>query len=576
MSNNNFSIQVTIDVKDKLETKLKELEKRFDSSKKKAKEFREESVKSEKQEKQSTKVIKEKTEEMRKQEWQQRRLRQAEQKRWLEEERGQKKQGVIRRTLATSIGKVGAALVAGWGVQKIVTDLAHFDDALRRMKSNRLHDFHGNMKEANAQATTLGNTMQTLSAKYGKSVSELSHTAESLSKIWTLTDINNGLESIVKTSINLGSGLDETANAMQTIKTLYPEMQMEDIFQQTSFAIDGANMTLSEYAQALANAGSTASAFKQDANDMILILRKLAGENIKGGQAGTTVKALITSLASPMTAKKLQPLGLSFKETDIQKLGIIKVLDNINKQIAITEKKKGGEEIIANALRNAFGQAYIGSFKQIIQNVETIKATKTEQQKFYEEKQASKMLAERQGGLQTSLSKLQSSISNFVLALEPLIPIITQIVNTLTNIITPLARLTGTIIKPIASGIDYAVGAVLNPDEILKNTPSQTEKPTFTKRTTSPQALSGINEVVSMYNNIKPQNFEKTNIIDKAMQQTFTPMNQKQSINSNTSISIDIIDKVGVQALINNVKKDDKGSVKINKQSKAKIDPSNY
>ena len=562
MSNNNFGIQVTIDVKDKLETKLKELEKRFDSSKKKAKEFRQESQKNEYQNHKTTSSIEKESVALE-------RLNK-------KQENIQKKQGIIRRTLATSIGKVGAALVAGWGVQKIVTDLAHFDDALRRMKSNRLHDFHGNMKEANAQATTLGNTMQTLSAKYGKSVSELSHTAEFLSKIWTLTDINNGLESIVKTSINLGSSLDETANAMQTIKTLYPEMQMEDIFQQTSFAIDGANMTLSEYAQALANAGSTASAFKQDANDMILILRKLAGENIKGGQAGTTVKALITSLASPMTAKKLQPLGLSFKETDIQKLGIIKVLDNINKQIAITEKKKGGEEIVANALRNAFGQAYIGSFKQIIQNVETIKATKTEQQKFYEERQASKMLAERQGGLQTSLSKLQSSISNFVLALEPLIPIITQIVNTLTNIITPLARLTGTIIKPIASGIDYAVGAVLNPDEILKNTSSQAEKQTFTKRIASPQALSGINEVVSMYNNIKPQNFEKTNIIDKAMQQNFTPMNQKQSINSNTSISIDIIDKVGVQALINNVKKDDKGSVKINKQSKAKIDPNNY
>lgn len=562
MSNNNFGIQVTIDVKDKLETKLKELEKRFDSSKKKAKEFRQESQKNEYQNHKTTSSIEKESVALE-------RLNK-------KQENIQKKQGIIRRTLATSIGKVGAALVAGWGVQKIVTDLAHFDDALRRMKSNRLHDFHGNMKEANAQATTLGNTMQTLSAKYGKSVSELSHTAEFLSKIWTLTDINNGLESIVKTSINLGSGLDETANAMQTIKTLYPEMQMEDIFQQTSFAIDGANMTLSEYAQALANAGSTASAFKQDANDMILILRKLAGENIKGGQAGTTVKALITSLASPMTAKKLQPLGLSFKETDIQKLGIIKVLDNINKQIAITEKKKGGEEIIANALRNAFGQAYIGSFKQIIQNVETIKATKTEQQKFYEGKQADKMLAERQGGLQTSLSKLQSSISNFVLALEPLIPIITQIVNTLTKIITPLAKLTGTVIKPIASGIDYAIGAVLNPDTTLNNTSSQAEKQTFTKRIASPQALSGINEVIGMYNNIKPQNFEKTNIIDKAMQQNFTPMNQKQSINSNTSISIDIVDKVGVQALINNVKKDDKGSVKINKQSKAKIDPSNY
>lgn len=576
MSNNNFGIQVTIDVKDKLETKLKELEKRFDSSKKKAKEFREESVKSEKQEKQSTKVIKEKTEEMRKQEWQQRRLRQAEQRRWLEEEKGQKKQGIIRRTLATSIGKVGAALVAGWGVQKIVTDLAHFDDALRRIKSNRLHDFHGNMKEANAQATTLGNTMQTLSAKYGKSVSELSHTAESLSKIWTLTDINNGLESIIKTSINLGSGLDETANAMQTIKTLYPEMQMEDIFQQTSLAVDGANMTLSEYAQALTNAGSTASAFKQDANDMILFFRALALQNVKGGQSGTTYKALITSLASPMTAKKLQPLGLSFKETDVQKLGGIKVLENINKQIATIEKQKGGDIIIANALRNAFGSSYVGPFKKLIDNIEEIKTEKVTQKKLYEGKQADKMLAERQSGLQTSLSKLQSSISNFVLALEPLIPIITQIVNTLTNIITPLARLTGTVIKPIASGIDYAVGAILNPNTTLNNTSSQAEKQTFTKRIASPQALSGINEVMSMYNNIKQQNFAKTNIIDKAMQQNFTPMNQKQSINSNTSISIDIIDKVGVQALINNVKKDDKGSVKINKQSKAKIDPNNY
>lgn len=573
MSNNNFGIQVTIDVKDKLETKLKELEKRFDSSKKKAKEFRQESQKNEYQNHKTTSSIEKESVALE-------RLNK-------KQENIQKKQGIIRRTLATSIGKVGAALVAGWGVQKIVTDLAHFDDALRRMKSNRLHDFHGNMKEANAQATTLGNTMQTLSAKYGKSVSELSHTAEFLSKIWTLTDINNGLESIVKTSINLGSSLDETANAMQTIKTLYPEMQMEDIFQQTSFAIDGANMTLSEYAQALANAGSTASAFKQDANDMILILRKLAGENIKGGQAGTTVKALITSLASPMTAKKLQPLGLSFKETDIQKLGIIKVLDNINKQIAITEKKKGGEEIIANALRNAFGQAYIGSFKQIIQNVETIKATKTEQQKFYEGKQADKMLAERQAGLAPALSKLQASISNFVLALKPLIPVITYIVDTLTNIITPLAKLTGAVLEPLVAGLSWTTAQITDnvtqghreiagiEEGDIDNQGSLT--PEYMQTQSYQRDLQRKNLLELAKKNALGTNLLKENIIlDKINTQSLSSMNQKQSINSNTSISIDIVDKVGVQALINNVKKDDKGSVKINKQSKAKIDPSNY
>jgi hypothetical protein len=91
--------------------------------------------------------------------------------------------------------------------------------------------------------------------------------------------------------------------------------------------------------------------------DMASLIGVLSMSGVKGSNAGTAVKQIISRLADPKIEKHLKLMGLTFKDVNIDQVGISKSMENMQSAIEKMKLKKGGSVVVQGLLKAMFGEA---------------------------------------------------------------------------------------------------------------------------------------------------------------------------------------------------------------------------
>lgn len=598
---NNFGITVTIDVDDKLQSTLENMNKMFDKSQKRVRDFTEETKKSNRQDKESIKGIKDKTEAMRKEEWQSRRLLTEERKRWLEEEKERKKGGFggeLKNMIGNPIFRGLSAVGGIYGARTLFNQMKEWDIYGKKIK--------GITHSSDEDIKKLNKVIVDVSKKTGKSVFDLQHDAFELTRTWNhgTGKISKNLESISLGAIATNSSLSETAEVYRLLDTAFEGTTSTEKLNAVAFLGDKASQSMHEVGNAATTAMTSAKAHNQVLSTTIAMVSQLGKSGFIGSNAGTAIKQIFSSLSNPSIEKNLRQMGLSFKDVNVDKLDFEVVLDNFVKGIETTRGKKGGDLIVQKAMKGIFGEAS-DKMSVFLSDAKSFKALKAESLTFSGEKIAKEMLKgaagfARLGAFTDRLSVWfgERILPGMVKGFELILSALEWCADNINKIGTNFGVLGKTVVEVIKGGV---LGSIIGGAIGFMIAGPLGAKVGATIGATVGGGGAGtlgydeakLNQKQALAGSITPIPTRQQEIVNSLMQNQpkgsasfdatrflsnnpmLTPINQNSGLKSNTSISIDIIDKVGVQASINKVKKDDKGRVEV-KQRGSSIDSANY
>lgn len=209
------------------------------------------------------------------------------------------------------LGKVGGVAAAGLalGVGAAVKAYADFDEAMSGVRAN--------VDATPAQFKAMSDGIRSAGTQFGFSAVEAAHGAEELAKAGiSAADITGG--ALTGAMTLAAAGGVSVADASETAATAMSMFNLKagDVGHIADVLANGANQStasVGSLSQALAQGGGVAASFGMSLDDTVATLAMFDQNGLKGSDAGTSLKTMLTALAKPseQAAMAMDDLGIS-------------------------------------------------------------------------------------------------------------------------------------------------------------------------------------------------------------------------------------------------------------------------
>lgn len=376
----------------------------------------------------------------------------------------------------TAVAAAGALLVGGLGLRDTMATFMDFEQGLSNVQAVSqataeemaiLRDEAKRLGAETAWSAVEVTEAETLLSQAGFSVQE---TVAALPGLLDLASAG-GLDLAAATDIAAGT---LRAFGLEAEKATH----VADVL---AVAASATNSDVAGLGESMKYVGPAAKALGIDVEQTTAALGMLANANIKGSQAGTTLRSALTRLAKPtkQSSNMMKQLGFNAFDSTGKMLPMHEVIRNLQKSTSgLTEQQR------ANAMATIFGQEAMSGMLALVEQGPD--ALKDLTQSLYESDGAAKQMAEtRLDNLAGQMTILKSAVEGmkielgerlapyakqFVEWLTPKIPTITdKIVELVENIQTFATKAYPAVLKfidglkeiaPLAAGIGAAFATI--------------------------------------------------------------------------------------------------------------------
>lgn len=368
----------------------------------------------------------------------------------------------------TAIATAGAILVGGFGVKDVMSTFMDFEQGLSNVQAVSqatasemaiLKDEAKRLGAETAWSAVQVTEAETLLSQAGFSVKE------------TIAALPGLLDLASAGGLDLAQATDIAAGTLRSFG-LEAE-QSAHVADVLALAASATNSDVTGLGESMKYVGPAAKAMGLDVEQTTAALGMLANANIKGSQAGTTLRSALTRLAKPtkQSSDMMKQLGFNAFDSTGKMLPMHELVRNLQKSTAgLTEQQK------ANAMATIFGQeAMSGMLAMVEQGPDALKDLT---QSLYDADDAAKQMADTQldnlagqmtilksatEGMKIELSeRLAPYAKQFVEWLTPKIPIITEKIVELVDKAQEFATRAFPAIKEFLGGIKDIIPVVVN------------------------------------------------------------------------------------------------------------------
>lgn len=367
------------------------------------------------------------------------------------------------RSLYGVIGSIIGGLSLREFSMNLMNTAKAFEDGIARVRSV-LNPTMQELAQLDEKARDLGRETQYTATQVANSMEVLSRNGFVAEE--TLDAITPTLELAQANVIGLAEAADISSRAMRAFGLETTDLyKVNDVLSATC-ANSATNIT--QLGEAMKNAAPAAATAKMDIEETAAALGTLANIGIRGEDAGTGIKMVLTRLSSPEIKRKavdvLKHYGLTIDETTLKTKGLIETLRML-RDAGVGESTKDISLIV--------GQYAARPLQVLIQNLDTMeKLDKTVRNSFGE---TTRMFGQSLGDTTVATMRLQSAWESFLIdfykgsgdyLIGPM-KTLTNIINTLAENIgavtqTTISLLAGFAFSPAAKHIIGFAGSVLS------------------------------------------------------------------------------------------------------------------
>lgn len=324
----------------------------------------------------------------------------------------------------TAVAAAGALIVGGLGIKDTMTTFMDFEQGLSNVQAVSqataeemaiLRDEAKRLGAETAWSAVQVTEAQTLLAQAGFTVQE------------TIAALPGLLDMASAEGMELAAATDIAAGTLRAFGLAAEEAtHVADVL---ALSATATNSDIAGLGEAMKYVGPAANALGVDLEQTAAAIGMLSNANIKGSQAGTTLRAALTRLAKPSSeaAKLMSALGFEAFDAHGNMLPLDQVIRNLQTSTAaLTSEQR------ANAMATIFGQeAMSGMLALVEQGPEALKELTDS---LYTADGAAKQMAETKlDNLAGAITILQSAVEGMKIELgERLAPYARQFVDWLT------------------------------------------------------------------------------------------------------------------------------------------------
>lgn len=353
----------------------------------------------------------------------------------------------------TAVAAAGALLVGGLGLRDTMATFMDFEQGLSNVQAVSqataeemaiLRDEAKRLGAETAWSAVEVTEAETLLSQAGFSVQE---TVAALPGLLDLASAG-GLDLAAATDIAAGT---LRAFGLEAEKATH----VADVL---AVAASATNSDVAGLGESMKYVGPAAKALGIDVEQTTAALGMLANANIKGSQAGTTLRSALTRLAKPtkQSSNMMKQLGFNAFDSTGKMLPMHEVIRNLQKSTSgLTEQQR------ANAMATIFGQEAMSGMLALVEQGPD--ALKDLTQSLYESDGAAKQMAEtRLDNLAGQMTILKSAVEGMKIELgERLAPYAKQFVEWLTPKIPTITDKIVELVENIQTFATKAYPAVL-------------------------------------------------------------------------------------------------------------------
>lgn len=244
-------------------------------------------------------------------------------------------------------------------------------------------DFEASMSNVAAISGATGNELQALTAKAqemgAKTKFSASESADAFSYMamagWKTVDMLDGIEGIMNLAAASGEDLASVSDIVTDALTAMG-LQASDsahFADVLAAASSNSNTNVAMMGETFKYAAPLAGALGYDIEDLAQAIGLMANSGIKGGQAGTSLRSILTRLADPPKdcAAAMEEYGISLTNADGSMKSLMQVMENMRDSLGgLSEKEQasaasaiGGQEAMSGLL--AIVNASEGDFDKL-------------------------------------------------------------------------------------------------------------------------------------------------------------------------------------------------------------------
>lgn len=360
----------------------------------------------------------------------------------------------------TAIAAAGAILVGGLGIKDTMTTFMDFEQGMQNVKAvseataeemRLLTEEAKRLGRETAWSAVQVTEAETLLAQAGFSVQE------TIAALPGLLDMASAEEMDLALATDIAAGTLKAFN-IQASETSH----VADVL---AYAAAATNSDITGLGEAMKYVGPTANALGVDLEQTSAAIGLLSNANIKGSQAGTTLRSALTRLAKPtkQSSDLMKQLGFNAFDAQGNMLPLDQVIGNLEKST-----KKLTSEQKANAMATIFGQESMSGMLALVNQGPD--ALKDLTQALYESDGAAKQMAETKlDSLAGQMTILKSAVEGMKIELgERLAPYAKEFVEWLTPKIPGITDRIVELVDSTQRFASEAYPAVLKFVDILK------------------------------------------------------------------------------------------------------------
>lgn len=251
--------------------------------------------------------------------------------------------------LKKGIAAVGVTMAATFAAAAVINGIANFDREMSKVAAitQATSIELGAMRDV---ARELGATTEFSAKQAAEGLSFLGmagfEAAESIAALPAVLDLATAA------GLGLGSAADITSNIMSAFSIAARDSA--DVTDILAAASSSANTDVSQLGQAMKFVGPVAAGLGISMSDTAAAIGKLSDAGIQGGQAGTSLRKIMLSLAAPTkeATDTLTAMGISLSEVDPNVVSLTDIIDRLNEaQIDAAQGSKiFGQEAVSGIL----------------------------------------------------------------------------------------------------------------------------------------------------------------------------------------------------------------------------------
>lgn len=360
----------------------------------------------------------------------------------------------------TAIAAAGAILVGGLGLRDTITTFMDFEQGMQNVQAVSMATAD-EMRKLTDEAKRLGAETEWSAVQVSEAEMLLAQAGFSIQE--NIAALPGLLNLASAGGVDLANATDIAAG---TIRAFGLEAeQAAHIADVLAVASSATNSDVMGLGESMKYVGPAAKALGVDMEQTTATLGMLANANIKGSQAGTTLRSALTRLAKPtkQSSDMMKKLGINAFDSAGKMLPMHELVANLQKSTSgLTEQQK------ANAMATIFGQEAMSGMLALVEQGPD--ALKDLTQSLYDSEGAAQTMADiRLDSLSGQMTILKSAVEGMKIELgEKLAPYFKDFVSWLTPKIPGITEKIVELVGNIQSFGTKAYPAVLKFIDILK------------------------------------------------------------------------------------------------------------